>query len=64
MFLARTSSNVYEDVRRVMKLPHISYVYWKTTEMISTIEDKAYAINADTIRELGKRATHKGWTDH
>ena len=63
-FLARTSSSVYEEVRQVMKLPHISYVYRKTAEMILTMEDKAYAINIDTIRELGKRATRKGWTDH
>ena len=48
----------------MMKLPHISYVYRKTAEMILTMEDKAYAINVDTIQELGKRATREGWTDH
>ena len=63
-FLARTSASVYEGVRRVMKLPHISYVYRKTAEMISTMGDKAYSINIDTIREMGERATRKGWTDH
>ena len=55
-FLARTSASVYKEVRRVMKLPSISYVYRKTAEMISTMADKAYAINVDTIREMGERA--------
>ena len=61
-FLARTSASVYEEVRRVMKLPSISYVYRKTAEMISTMADKAYAINVDTIREMGERADRESWS--
>ena len=61
-FLARTSASVYEEVRRVMKLPSISYVYRKTAEMISTMTDKAYAINIDTIHEMGERANREGWS--
>ena len=33
-FLARTSASVYEEVRRVMKLPTISYVYRKTVDLV------------------------------
>ena len=61
-FLARTSASVYEEVRRVMKLPSVSYVYRKTAEMISTMADKAYAINIDTVREMGERADREGWS--
>ena len=43
-----------------MKLPSISYVYQKTTEMISTFNDKAYVINVDTIREMGERVDREG----
>ena len=63
-FLARTSASVYEEVRRVIKLPAISYVYRKTAEMVSTMADKAYAINIDTIRCIGERAKRDKWTKH
>jgi hypothetical protein len=63
-FLARTSASTYEEVRRVLKLPSISYIYQKTAEIISTMAKKAYAINinTDTIREMGERADHEGWS--
>ena len=32
--------------------------------MISTTEEKAYTINANTIRELGKCATREWWADY
>ena len=44
-FLACTSSSVHKEVGRLMKLPHISYVYWKNTEMILTMKDNAYTIH-------------------
>ena len=53
-FLAKTSASVYNEVQKVMKLPHISYIYKKTAEMVSTLGDKAYAINIDTICEIGE----------
>ena len=59
-FLAQTF--VYKEVCRVLKLPSISYVYRKTAEMISTMDDKAYAINIDTIREMGECAVREGWS--
>ncbi|KAL9182387.1 hypothetical protein ACHAXT_013039 [Thalassiosira profunda] len=63
-FLARTSASVYNEVAKVMQLPHISYIYRKTAELVSTMGDKAYAVNMDTIRTIGARATKEGWTDH
>ena len=44
-FLTRTSASVYEEVRRVMNLRSISYVYRKTVEMISTMANKVYLRN-------------------
>jgi len=63
-FLARTSASTYKEVARVMKLPNISYIYRKTAEMVSTMGDKAYFINSDTIRTLGARAKKENWTEH
>ena len=63
-FLARTSSSTYKEVAKVMKLPDISYIYKKTAEMVSTLNDKAYSINIETIRTLGRRAEREGWTVH
>jgi len=63
-FLARTSASTYNEVRRVMKLPHISYIYRKTAEMVSTMGDKAYFINFDTCRGIGGRADKEKWTAH
>ena len=63
-FLAKTSASVYKEVAKVMKLPHISYIYKKTAEMISTIGDKGYAINIATIRTMGERAEQEKWTPH
>ena len=57
-FLALTSASVYEEVCRVMKLPSISYIYRNTVVTISTMADKAYAINIVAIREMGERAVN------
>ena len=51
-FLARTSASTYNTVKWVMKLPHISYVYRKTTDIIWTMGDKAFAINIDTTKAI------------
>ena len=32
--------------------------------MISAMEDKAYSINLDIIREISERANQEGWTEH
>lgn len=63
-FLAKTSISTYNEVRKVLKLPHISYVYKKTAEMVSSVKDKAWAVNIDTIKSLAERATKEDWTEH
>jgi hypothetical protein len=40
-FLARTSSGTYNKVAMIFMLPHISTVYQKTSELITTKNDKA-----------------------
>jgi hypothetical protein len=55
-FLARTSSRVYEEVAKIMMLPHISHVYRKTAKLISTLSDKAFGLHLNTIRSISERA--------
>ena len=47
-----------------MKFPHISYIYRKMAEMISTMDDKAYAISVDTVKDIGERSNQEEWTLH
>ena len=64
-FLARTSETVYNEVRKVMPgLPHISHTYRETAKLISTMGDKAYFCNWDTIATMAERAEREGWTEH
>jgi hypothetical protein len=63
-FLARTSSSVYQDVAKVMMLPHISHVHRKTAEMVSTDNDKACGLHLNTIRSIAERAKRENWTNH
>ena len=63
-FLARTSTRTYKEVAKVMKLPHISFIYTKTTEMVSTVADKGYVIDINTIRTVGERAKREKLTSH
>ena len=42
--LARTSVNTYDEVRKVMKFPHISYVYKKSGEVISSAHQQAFSL--------------------
>ena len=53
--LAQISTSTYNEVRRVIKLPEISNIYYKTAEMISTMNDKVYALNIDIIKGIGAR---------
>ncbi len=48
-FLACTSASVYSNVAKVMMLPHISHIYKKTAELVSTEKDKAYGLHMTTI---------------
>ena len=58
-FLAQTSVRVYAEVAKIMMLPHISHVYRKTAELVSTQNDKAFGLHINTIRSIHERACHK-----
>jgi hypothetical protein len=62
--LARTSSGTYNEVAKLMMLPHIRTVYRKTSELITTKKDKAYCLHMHTIQSIGERASQEGWTSH
>jgi hypothetical protein len=63
-FLARTSSGTYNEVTKIRMLPNISTVYWKTAELITTLNDKAYCMHMNTIRSISDRACCDNWTSH
>jgi hypothetical protein len=63
-FLARTSSGTYNEVAKIFMLPHISTVYQKMAEIITTKNDKAYCLHMNTIQSISDRAHHENWTSH
>ena len=62
--LAHTSSGTYNEVAKLMMLPHIRTIYRKTAELITTKNDKAYCLHMHTIQSIGERAHQEGWTSH
>ncbi len=62
--LACISSSTYNEVAKIMMLPHIGIVYRKMAELISTKNDKAYCLHMNTIRSISNRADREGWTSH
>jgi hypothetical protein len=54
-FLACTSSGMYNKVAKTFILPHISTVYQKTTELITTKNDMAYCLHMHTIQSISDR---------
>jgi hypothetical protein len=63
-FLACTSSSTYNEVSKIMMLPHIGTIYRKTAELISTKNDKAYCLHMNTIWSISDHADREGWTSH
>ena len=63
-FLARTSSGTYNEVAKIFMLPHISTIYRKTAEIITTKNDEAYCLHMNTIQSISDRAHHENWTSH
>jgi hypothetical protein len=63
-FLARTSSDTYNEVSKIFMLPHISTVYQKTSEIIMTKNDKAYCLHMNTTQSISDRAHRENWTSH
>ena len=58
-FLALTSARIYAEVAKIMMLPHISHVYRKMAELVSTQNDKAFGLHINTIRSIHEWACHK-----
>jgi hypothetical protein len=63
-FLARTSKRVYEEVAKVMMLPHISHVYRKKAKLVSMQSDKAFGLHINTIQSIHEHACCKKWMRH
>jgi hypothetical protein len=63
-FLARTSASKYNEVAKIMMLPHIRTIYWKRAEFITTKIDKAYCLHMNTIQSISERARQESWTSH
>ncbi len=63
-FLACTFSGTYNKVANFFILPHISTVYQKTAELITTKNDKAYRLHMNTIQIISDCAHLENWTSH
>ena len=59
--LARTSVNNYQEARRVMRLPALSYVYEKSGELISSANQRAFSLCIQTCQTVMKRAENENW---
>jgi hypothetical protein len=63
-FLAHTSACTYNEVAKIIMLPHIRTIYRKTAELITTKNNKAYCVHMNTICSIRDRAGHENWTSH
>ena len=59
--LACTSVNNFQEVWKVMKLPHISCLYKKSNEIISNHNQHAFSICTQTIETIARRAKEENW---
>ena len=60
--LARTSVNNLQEARKVMRLPHISYVYKKSNKVISSENQRVFLLCIQTINTVRFRAGNEKWT--
>jgi hypothetical protein len=63
-FLERTSASTYNEVAKIMMLPHIRTIYRKTAELFKTKNDKAYYLHMNTIQSISKCAHQESWMSH
>ena len=64
-FLVHTSSSTYNEVAKIMMLPNIITVYWKTAKLITSKNNKAYCMHImNTICSISDRARLENWTSH
>ena len=62
--LARTSVNTYDEVHKVMRLPHISYVYKKSGEIIASAHQRAFSLSIQKLQSMRLRAKNEDWSDN
>jgi hypothetical protein len=49
---------------KVMMFSHISHIYKKAAELVSTENDNAYGLHMTTVQSLGDCACHEKWSSH
>ena len=59
--LARTLTNNFVEMQKVMKLPALSYVYKKSGEIISTANQRAFSYCPQTVETMSLRAIREKW---
>jgi hypothetical protein len=63
-FLACTSVCIYNEVAKIMMLPHSRTVYRKMVELITTKHNKAYCLHMNTICCISDHAYQENRTSH
>jgi hypothetical protein len=61
---ARTSKRVYNEISKVMKLPHISTIYRKGNELVSSRNSRAYSLCTQTLAAISRTADEQNWSDN
>lgn len=61
---ARTSNRVYKEIAKVMKLAHISTVYKKGNELVSTGSTRAFSLCTVTLSMLSQQADRRKLNDN
>ncbi|EJK60144.1 hypothetical protein THAOC_19553 [Thalassiosira oceanica] len=64
VFLARTSKRVYMEVAKVLKLPHISYIYRLSNRIVSRSSSRAYSLCTVTMNTMKMRSEKESWTSN
>jgi regulator of replication initiation timing len=62
VFLARTSKRIFNEVRKVMRLPSYSWVCKVSSERVSRTDSKAFSICIVTLSEMRKQSEAENWS--
>ena len=60
----QNSVNTFQEVRKVMRLPHISYVYMKSSKVISSRNQRAFLLCIQKIQVEILRAENENSTEN
>eukprot|EP00984_Skeletonema_dohrnii_P013632 scaffold5653_cov95-Skeletonema_dohrnii-CCMP3373.AAC.7 len=64
VFHARTSKRVYSEASKLMKLPHISTIYRKGNEIVSSSSSRAYSLCTQTLASISRMADEQKWCEN